>query len=166
MTQEQPKNIDLNLLSEDVRSEAERVIYISVSSLLQRYFVSDQYATMSVLEKSKPFFRDLVKEMTDLVITPGDEHIVRFRLTLDEADKPIYMVVVEKQSEDFEPISVLVRFVNGEDLYAVYYKAQYDSLKQALAEETDISLMVSRDFVTSSTASCHEFMIHFAVTID
>ena len=57
----QVTNVDYLNLIEDIRSEADRLIAQSVSTLLMRYFVSNEYVMLSVLPDSKPFFRELVK---------------------------------------------------------------------------------------------------------
>ena len=57
----QVTNVDYLNLIEDIRSEADRLIAQSVSTLLMRYFVSNEYVMLSVLPDSKPFFHELVK---------------------------------------------------------------------------------------------------------
>ena len=66
----QVTNVDYLNLIEDIRSEADRLIAQSVSTLLMRYFVSNEYVMLSVLPDSKPFFRELAaKNYTKGTIT-------------------------------------------------------------------------------------------------
>lgn len=163
----QVTNVDYLNLIEDIRSEADRLIAQSVSTLLMRYFVSNEYVMLSVLPDSKPFFRELVKIISEYSITPGDEHRVHFRLMVDEAGRPCFQLLIDKdQFANFAPITKFFRFTNVGDIFQTHYKKCYESLKEVLVDEIQMGMLVSPDFTTCSNASCPEFNVHFGVYVD
>lgn len=163
----QVTEIDVSLVTEDVRSELERVLSMSCAVLLQRYFVSDQYMTMTVKEESKPFFRTMLTMMTGVEVVPGKGYQIRFRLMVDEAGEPVFQVaLVPLPYSIHEEVVSYVRLINVDDLFQVHYARSYEGLKEVLAEDTNIAMIISSDFHTSSNASCHENSIHFEVTLD
>jgi hypothetical protein len=160
-------DIDLTELSEDLRDEAERVIHMSASALLQKFFVPNEHAVVGVKEESKPFIRELVRLMTGFVPAPGVEYVFYIKLGVDDKGVPVHHTALTRNDEEVTAQTV-TRFINHHDLYIVAYENAYRSLAEKLRIEDGLEMgnIVSRDFTLCSQATRSNLSVFFAVTLN
>lgn len=145
--------IDTSVVSEDVRTEIERVIATMTDAMLARFFVSNQSMIYDMKEGSKPHFRTLIQLIHGLEYSEGKDLVARFQLLLDDDGKPIFAVVVYKTgTNDIVFPFEYVRFLTGTDLWQLYYARAHEGLSDTLNDDMNIKQFVSTDFYTSASA--------------
>lgn len=152
-------------LSEDVRTEVDRIISLATSTLIQRILVTDEYPTVGVMPESKPFIRELINLMTGFNIFPGTPYICYMNLMLDEAMEPVFQVKLVDEDNN-EKAEKFVRFSDIGDLYQVTYTAYYNSLAEHIKGDMDMSLIVTKSFQIAMEALHQEQNVFFGIAID